>query len=167
MAVHIGLPGYRYMDCLLPGGTAKIDRRRSTEREKGKKKRKKREKRRRRSTSHRGHPHAVAARGKFFSHMRRRNVSPRGGGDVTEASPHLQHSTREGSVGSGSSRGGRAGSGREVLPLLLPLSLSLFFSLTAARLILPDKAVTVKIDRYRPVSGGNGAETTLINGIIR
>ncbi|RZS24295.1 hypothetical protein BHM03_00057346, partial [Ensete ventricosum] len=91
----------------------------------------------------------------------------RGGGDVAEASPHLQHSTREGSVGSGSSRGGRAGSGREVLPLLLPLSLSLFFSLTAARLILPDKAVTVKIDRYRPVSGGNGAETTLINGIIR
>ncbi|RWW28699.1 hypothetical protein GW17_00006801 [Ensete ventricosum] len=49
-AARIGPLGYRYADRLLSGGTAKIDRRRSIEREKGKKKKKnwKRRKKRRR-----------------------------------------------------------------------------------------------------------------------
>ncbi|RWW61495.1 hypothetical protein BHE74_00031458 [Ensete ventricosum] len=56
--------GYRYADRPLPGGTAKIDRLRSIEGEKGKKKkRKRRKKKRRRNTSCRPRPHAVAARG--------------------------------------------------------------------------------------------------------
>ncbi|RZS04984.1 hypothetical protein BHM03_00035403, partial [Ensete ventricosum] len=55
---------YRYADRPLSGGTAKIDRLRSIEGEKGKKKkRKRRKKKRRRNTSRRPRPHAVAARG--------------------------------------------------------------------------------------------------------
>ncbi|RWV78253.1 hypothetical protein GW17_00060807 [Ensete ventricosum] len=75
---------YRYADCLLLGGTAKIDRRWSIEGEKGKKKKRGRRKkylvptrtaRRRRSC-----PRIVAAlaRRRFFSCTRRRNVSPCG-----------------------------------------------------------------------------------------
>ncbi|RWW11466.1 hypothetical protein GW17_00024926 [Ensete ventricosum] len=69
-AVCTGPPGYQYTDRLLPGGTAKIDRRRSIEGEKGKKKkkrkrRKKKKKRREeeRSTSCRPRLRAIAAHG--------------------------------------------------------------------------------------------------------
>ncbi|RWW22044.1 hypothetical protein GW17_00013777 [Ensete ventricosum] len=93
LAVHIGPPGYRYVDRPLPGGSAKnrpsavdfgcrrpieveidcwrliereIDRRRSIEEEKGKKKRKRKKKKRRRkntSPARRPRPPTVAARG--------------------------------------------------------------------------------------------------------
>ncbi|RWV85260.1 hypothetical protein GW17_00052959 [Ensete ventricosum] len=51
-----------------------IDRRQSIEGEKGKKKKKKRKRRKKkkRRTSRRPRPHAVAARGRFFSHTRRK-----------------------------------------------------------------------------------------------
>ncbi|RWV97945.1 hypothetical protein GW17_00039235, partial [Ensete ventricosum] len=45
-AVCTGPPGYRYVDCSLPDGIAKIDRRRSIEGEKGKKKKKKKKRKR-------------------------------------------------------------------------------------------------------------------------
>ncbi|RWW22524.1 hypothetical protein GW17_00013271 [Ensete ventricosum] len=72
-AIHIGPLGYRYADRSLPGGTAKIDhrrsiegeidRRRSIEGEKRKNKKRKRRKKKRRNISRRPRPHVVAARG--------------------------------------------------------------------------------------------------------
>ncbi|RZR89019.1 hypothetical protein BHM03_00016685, partial [Ensete ventricosum] len=73
--VHIGPIVDWYADCPLLGGTAKIDRRRSIEGEKEKKKRRRRKKR-----IHTSFPRAVLARGRFFSHTKRRNgTSPRAG----------------------------------------------------------------------------------------
>ncbi|RZR77984.1 hypothetical protein BHM03_00003204, partial [Ensete ventricosum] len=69
---------YRYVDHLLPGGTVKIDHRWSIEGEKGKKKKMKRRKKKRRRRKNTPFPRAVLARSRFFSCVRRRNVSPRG-----------------------------------------------------------------------------------------
>ncbi|RZS00040.1 hypothetical protein BHM03_00029709, partial [Ensete ventricosum] len=100
-AVHTGPPGYRYADHPLPGGTTKIDRRRSIKREKGKKKKKKKKKKRkkrkkkkrRRRKKKTSIPHAILARtsslpacrprailahGRFFSRVGRRNEKDRG-----------------------------------------------------------------------------------------
>ncbi|RWW81838.1 hypothetical protein BHE74_00009732 [Ensete ventricosum] len=83
--VRIGPLDYRYADCPLPVGTAKIDHQRlisaidgrlrekstrSIEGEKGKKKKRKR--RKKKNTSRRPHPHVVTARGRFFSRAGRK-----------------------------------------------------------------------------------------------
>ncbi|RZS17692.1 hypothetical protein BHM03_00049873 [Ensete ventricosum] len=88
LGLHNRFPsGYRYTNRPLPGGTTKIDRRRSIEGEKRRikwKRRKKKKRRRKKKTSfprailaRAPSPPAVLARGRFFSRTRRQNVSPR------------------------------------------------------------------------------------------
>ncbi|RWW39081.1 hypothetical protein BHE74_00055619, partial [Ensete ventricosum] len=74
-------PGYRYVDCPLPSGTAKIDRwqsistidgqlREKKKKKKKKKRKKRKKKKRRRNTLRRPRPHVVAARELPVSHPR-------------------------------------------------------------------------------------------------
>ncbi|RWW75594.1 hypothetical protein BHE74_00016378 [Ensete ventricosum] len=88
--------------------------------------------------------------------------------DDASSSPHLWRSTREDSARSGSLREGDARSGHEVLPLLLPLSLSFSFTLAAAKLIPPSseqrQSKSTVIYLFR---GDNEAKTTPINGTTR
>ncbi|RRT42309.1 hypothetical protein B296_00056449, partial [Ensete ventricosum] len=84
---------YWYADRPLPGGAAKIDRRRSIEGEKGKKKKRKRRKKKKRrkrpfpapsSLVRRRRPRAIFACGRLFSRARRQNVSLRGEKDRSD-----------------------------------------------------------------------------------
>ncbi|RRT55234.1 hypothetical protein B296_00022434, partial [Ensete ventricosum] len=88
--------------------------------------------------------------------------------DDASSSPHLWRSTREDNAGSGSLREGDARSGHEVLPLLLPLSLSFSFTLAAAKLIPPSsgqrQSKSTVIDLFW---GDNEAKTAPINGTTR
>ncbi|RWW90221.1 hypothetical protein BHE74_00000621 [Ensete ventricosum] len=86
-ALHTGPPGYRYADRPLPGGTTKIDHRRSIERKEERRKRGKEERGRRgaeeKSTSspvRRPRPCAITAltRWRFISCLRRQNISLHG-----------------------------------------------------------------------------------------
>ncbi|RWW12841.1 hypothetical protein GW17_00023477 [Ensete ventricosum] len=87
-------PDYRYADRPLPGGTAKIDRRRSISIVDGRLREKKKEERRRRGEENllspscpRPRPVAALARGRFFSRVRRRNVSLCGEKDRGDIAP--------------------------------------------------------------------------------